>query len=803
MQTKEARQPVRMALEMHKGTDSIDDCSGMNDESIEKEKHQSKVPRRTALMDKEVMFDSEEDDTIDISEIVCEALMRSQHPRNCKQGRAVYIASSDDSPMTTDDDCLSSEYDPDDDNGNTDDDDDEDEFQSSENDEENLSTSRSKQANIFKKVVRAKNACSSASDSEDVIDDIEEQVKPTETPSEKEEGQKEGPQLLRSNGAQEQVEVDKSEKSGTTPNVSISASKAHMCMFCEQQFQKLSRHQRRRHKEEPSVAAAMKMKDGSDEQILAFEKIRLLGDYHHNCNVLALGEGELIVVRNPSKPTSQAKFLPCPHCLGFFEGDALWRHCLICQHKTAPDEKKWKKVQAEAKLLLPTCSVSTADIDAHLYKNVISSMRNDTISSVARQDQLITNFGAAILEKVGIKNANFVSQRMRQLARLLQTLRVQSKRTDACLEEFIDTSMFDAVVDAVKDLCRFDAESRLEIGIPSLALKLGHNLKRCAQVLKSSALRRKDDETIKRAKRFLDLYEADWTSKISSRSLASLLSRKQDKIEYLPLAEDLSFLRKHLDPKIVALSKVLTETKTVESWNKLAKATLARIIIFNKRRSGETATLEIEQLRRRPDWSKCSSSLKESLTPLERRLCERLDLIEISGKRSRKVPILLTPETKTAVELLIEKRPDSIPQENKFVFARATKGSLGHLRGWDSVSDNVKEIQASLKKPKEITSTKLRKYIATVSQAAALTEVDVDWLARHLGHDVRVHREFYRLHESTAELAKVCKLLMAVDSGNIKGVLGKSLAEMTVEDIPDITDGSDGEDKGMKTLRIR
>ena len=29
-----------------------------------------------------------------------------------------------------------------------------------------------------------------------------------------EEGKKEGPQLLRSNGAQEQVEVDKSEKSG-------------------------------------------------------------------------------------------------------------------------------------------------------------------------------------------------------------------------------------------------------------------------------------------------------------------------------------------------------------------------------------------------------------------------------------------------------------------------------------------------------------------------------------------------------------------------------------------------------------
>ncbi|XP_067038855.1 uncharacterized protein [Acropora muricata] len=525
------------------------------------------------------------------------------------------------------------------------------------------------------------------------------------------------------------------------------------CMFCEQQFQKLTRHQRRRHKEEPSVAAAMKMKAGSDEQILAFEKIRLTGDYHHNCNVLAVGEGELIVVRKPSKPTPQAKFLPCPHCLGFFKSDELWRHCLVGQHKAATDDKKWKKVQAEAKLLLPTCSVSNPDVDAHLYKNVISSMRNDTISCVARRDKLITNFGAAILEKVGIKNANYVSQRMRQLARLLQTLCLQSKREDACLQEFIDTSMFDAVVDAVKDLCRFDAEAHLKIGIPSLALKLGHSLKRCAQVLKSSALRRKDEETIKRAKRFLDLYEADWTSKISSRSLASLGSRKQNNIEYLPLAEDLSFLRQHLDSKIVAVSKVLTETKKVESWSKLAKATLARIIIFNKR---------------------------------------RLDLIEISGKRGRKVPIILTPETKTAVELLIAKRPESIPEDNKFIFARATKGSLGHLRGWDSVSDNVREIEASLKKPKDITSTKLRKYIATVSQAAALTEVDVDWLARHLGHDVRVHRDFYRLHESTTELAKVSKLLMAVDSGNIRGVVGKSLSEMTVEDIPDITDGSEG-----------
>lgn len=124
----------------------------------------------------------------------------------------------------------------------------------------------------------------------------------------------------------------------------ISTSKAHMCMFCEQRFQKLSKHQRRRHNGEPKVIAAMAaVNEGSEKPILAFEKIRLMGDYHYNCNVLALGEGELIVVRNPSEQNSHAKFLPCPHCLGFFKGEELWRHCIICPHKVATDEKKMEE----------------------------------------------------------------------------------------------------------------------------------------------------------------------------------------------------------------------------------------------------------------------------------------------------------------------------------------------------------------------------------------------------------------------------------------------------------------------------
>ena len=53
---------------------------------------------------------------------------------------------------------------------------------------------------------------------------------------------------------------------------------------------------------------------------MAFERLRLLGDYQHNCDVLELGERELIVVQMTKKVEGgiAANFLPCPSCMGFF-----------------------------------------------------------------------------------------------------------------------------------------------------------------------------------------------------------------------------------------------------------------------------------------------------------------------------------------------------------------------------------------------------------------------------------------------------------------------------------------------------
>ena len=91
----------------------------------------------------------------------------------------------------------------------------------------------------------------------------------------------------------------------------------------------------------------------------------------------------------------------------------------------------------------------------------------------------------------------------------------------------------------------------------------------------------------------------------------------------------------------------------------------------------------------------------------------------------------------------------------------------------------VKEI--NLESPEDIKATKMRKYTATVAQVLSLQPHELEWVAGHLGHNVSVHKDFYRVQESTLELCKVSKLLMAIDAGEMGQWTGKTIHDINVE----------------------
>lgn len=160
--------------------------------------------------------------------------------------------------------------------------------------------------------------------------------------------------------------------------------------------------------------------------------------------------------------------------------------------------------------------------------------------------------------------------------------------------------------------------------------------------------------------------------------------------------------------------------------------------------------------------------------------CFRLDLIYIRGKRGRKVPVLLTAEVTQAIEcLIITRNSVGVHEDNKYIFAAPTRDSKSHLRGHDCLLKVVS--QCPLKCPEGIKSTKLRKYAATVSQILDLNSNELEWLAQHMGHNMEAHKEYYRLQDHTIELAKVSKLLLALDQGLGKHLVGKRLDEITLQ----------------------
>ena len=69
-----------------------------------------------------------------------------------------------------------------------------------------------------------------------------------------------------------------------------------------------------------------------------------------------------------------------------------------------------------------------------------------------------------------------------------------------------------------------------------------------------------------------------------------------------------------------------------------------------------------------------------------------------------------------------------------------------------------------VKNRKTITATNMRKYLATIAQVMNLKENEMDMVASHLGHDLAVHRRYYRLQDSTIELSKIARLLMSTES---------------------------------------
>ncbi|XP_074034465.1 uncharacterized protein isoform X2 [Leptinotarsa decemlineata] len=82
--------------------------------------------------------------------------------------------------------------------------------------------------------------------------------------------------------------------------------------------------------------------------------------------------------------------------------------------------------------------------------------------------------------------------------------------------------------------------------------------------------------------------------------------------------------------------------------------------------------------------------------------------------------------------------------------------------------------------PKTLTSSRLKKQIATVLQVINLNETEKEQVASFMGHTKKTHEELYRLPQDVFQTAKIAKLLLMMDKGEGADFKGKTLEEIDI-----------------------
>ncbi|KAM9431823.1 uncharacterized protein Hap1MRO34_002964 isoform 2-T3 [Clarias gariepinus] len=562
--------------------------------------------------------------------------------------------------------------------------------------------------------------------------------------------------------------------------ISCSANSKNYCYICGKAQSKLSRHLKT-HMSVVDVGQALSLPINSKERKAMLQKLRNKGNYQHNTDVLQSGQGLLKIKRAPKKEKDSKEFVHCMYCKGMFVRRDLWRHVRRCPSKPgdAGEERGRSRVLGMATMAE---SAFSQQISQGVWK-LLGPMKQDDISAVVKNDLSILQLAQSFYNKHGHDPTKFeyIRQKLREIGRLLLTLRREFSIYS--LEEAVRPANFHRLIQAVQRVSGYDDESHCYQS-PSLALKLGHSLNKICEIIHCRALMSEDKELVTSTETFKKLYTSKWSELISHTALVTLNEAKFNKPSTLPFTKDVQCLHQFLEKTAHMAFGKLKETSSPHVYADLAKATLTRLIVFNRRRAGEVSKMLLKSFQER-DSTALHDDVALGLSKFEQKLCSHFSRVEIRGKRGRKVAILLSPDMVDALTLLVSRRLDcGVPDTNSFLFARPHCQS--HYRGQDSLRVYARECGAQ--SPEFLRSTHLRKHVATLSQILNLKNNELDQVADFLGHDIRVHRDYYRLPEATTQLAKISKLLLAMEKGCLPNLQGKSLDDIEIEDEISVTD---------------
>jgi len=421
--------------------------------------------------------------------------------------------------------------------------------------------------------------------------------------------------------------------------------KTNYCTFCSKAVHgKIHKHLLT-HRGEVEIKDICLMPVKSKQRSAAFKKLANDGNFKHNSLVFQTGSGEIVVARRRGvkagiSGAEPIDHLPCDFCHKFLKKSSLWRHKRSCSETHKPKERQNPDNDEQNPDDTPAFPATTQCSAVREGRTLLNSavfigeetcltdlmnrMRDNSVKEVAIGDKLIRHYAVVRMQALGHKSdqkpgdIHRVSQAVRTLARMLQLAR-EIKGDCMSLDCLLTAANFDMVVLVARKMS-------IDKNIPALNVgkTVGLLVKRVALVKRGCALREGDRQRAKDAREFRTLYFSDWNYRVNSAAVKRINTLKRCTVQTIPLTDDLMQLRTFMLSKMKDLDKKLKVSPCSTDWVEMAKLTMSRLILFNKRRRAEVKDLKVNEYISRPDWHTDErDEMAMALSPTDRLLVKR------------------------------------------------------------------------------------------------------------------------------------------------------------------------------------
>lgn len=463
--------------------------------------------------------------------------------------------------------------------------------------------------------------------------------------------------------------------------------------------------------------------------------------------------------------TAAKTFALCLYCKGMYSRKDLWRHMQKCSSKKSSK----RPARGKSKVLTLVAAAESTDpkgISSAVSK-ILEKLKKDEVTSVVWKDSHILLLAQCLCHtnEGKTKKRESITHKLRLAGRLLLTLR---KRLICSFEEAIKPQNFSKVVEAVKELAGFNEELK-SYNRPSLVTNVGNLLKKIGDINFARALKEDaDQQRVHEAETFMKLCAKEWSAPSQSR-----LSNPQT----IPFIQDVQLFYQCMEKTAASAVESLTMYESPPVYTALVRVTVAQVSVLNKNMV-EVSEVTLKSFKER-DETELREDADVCLSQFEQILSKHYVKINVMSNRGKKVAVTLTPELLTAITLLVDKRDAcGVHKNNPFLFARPVAICMSFYHGRQSV--RIFADRCGAKSTAILRSAILHKHVARICQILSLSNDELDQLAKLLGRDIRIDREYYQMPEAAVDIAKISELLSAMENGSLERFEGKSLEEIEI-----------------------